>query len=165
MSWPVEITRTFSTVESGADSPLVNKIKCHSSYKKLLNTLFPPESDFMVTPDPLPVNIDGGMDTILSFKVMFQDHHPVLILQVQPRQHLLFTSTREVADKQIRLRMIDLAERMPLLALHGISAIGTKLCFYKFEKVPPRITLNATSPDQEEQLRNRMLRYRGTAQR
>jgi len=138
MPWPSKITRAFATVEGGADI-VVHENQYYGPYNKLLYTLFPPDSDFNVSPNYLRGNFDGIADFIASFEVTFREH-PVLILQVKPPQHLSFNSTRKKADRQIRDRLVDLAEHTPLPILYGISAVGTRLCFYEFEKASRRMT-------------------------
>jgi hypothetical protein len=41
------------------------------------------------------------------------------------------------------------SERAPLFVLYGISAIGTKLCFYKFEKTSRHMTPPCIPSDPE----------------
>ncbi|KAI6031115.1 hypothetical protein PISMIDRAFT_671722 [Pisolithus microcarpus 441] len=136
MPWPTKISRAFAT-EGGPNGAIDNRY--YGAYNKLLYTLFPPDSDFTVSPNYLPSDIDNITDFVALFEVMFRDH-PVLVLQMKPPQCLSMMSAREAADKQMRDRLADLLERALLPVLHGISAIGTKLCFYKLEKASCRIT-------------------------
>ncbi|KAI0290130.1 hypothetical protein BC826DRAFT_1106614 [Russula brevipes] len=138
MPWPSKITRAFATVERGAEVAVYEN-QYSGPYNKLLCTLFPPDSDFIVSPNYIPGNNDGRGGFIVSFEITLH-LRPVLILGVKPPQHLSLISTREAADRQIRRRLIDLSERAPLAILHGISAIGTKLCFYEFENARKRMT-------------------------
>lgn len=168
MPWPSTITRAFATVEGGA-AIAVHENPYYGPYNKLLHTLFPTDSDFIVSPNYIPGNIDGGEDFVVSFETTFRQH-PVLILGVKPSQHLSLNSTREAADRQIRRRLIiDLlgvwrycrlrshdptaeflpSGRAPLPVLYGISAIGTKLCFYEFEKAPMHMTPRRIPNDPE----------------
>ncbi|KAI0029630.1 hypothetical protein K488DRAFT_55995, partial [Vararia minispora EC-137] len=66
--------------------------------------------------------------------------YPVLVLEIKPPHHLLLISTREVADRLIRRRLVDLSECSLLPVLYGISAMGTKLCFYELEKASRRMS-------------------------
>jgi hypothetical protein len=166
MPWPSKITRAFSTVEGGADI-VIHDNRFYGPYNKLLYTLFPADSDFIVSPNYIPGNNDGGADFIISFEINLR-RRPVFIIDVKPPQHLSFNSTREAADRQIRRRLVDLSgvcsgvvadcalmhlpadslpsELAPLPVLYGISAIGTKLCFYEFAKVPRRLTPRRLTP-------------------
>ena len=158
MPWPSKITGAFATVKRGADL-ICYENYYYAPYNKLLYTLFPPDSDFLILPNYLPGGRDDGDKFIVSFEINFRQH-PVLILQVKPSQCLSYPSTRGTADKQVRYRLVDLlggwrccrmcsrdltadflpSESAPLPVLYGISAIGTKLCFYELEKAPRRIT-------------------------
>ncbi|KAF8332513.1 hypothetical protein F5887DRAFT_996703 [Amanita rubescens] len=73
-------------------------------YNILLYSLFPPNTNFMVA--------------------------PLLVLQLKAPGDLQSRSTREASDRQIRTRMTNLSVRCPIPVLHGISAMGTRLCFY-----------------------------------
>ncbi|PCH35861.1 hypothetical protein WOLCODRAFT_156555 [Wolfiporia cocos MD-104 SS10] len=112
MPWPSKITRAFTTVED----IVVHENQYYGSYNKLLYTLFPADSDFIVLPNYIPGNMDGGADFIVSFEITLHQH-PVLVLEVKPPQHLSLISTREAADRQIRRRLVDLSERA-LLPVH-----------------------------------------------
>jgi hypothetical protein len=101
-----EITRAFAAVERGG-GPITHENQYYGPYNKLLNTLFPPDSDFIVSPNYLPVDVDGAADFIITFEVTLHQYH-VLIIEVNPPQHLSFRSTREKADRQIRNRLVDL---------------------------------------------------------
>ncbi|KAH9954090.1 hypothetical protein BC827DRAFT_1348802 [Russula dissimulans] len=138
MPWPSKITRAFATFERGAEF-IVHGNQYHGPYNKVLNTLFPADSDFIVSPNYLPGNIDAGTAFIVSFEVTLR-RHPVFMLEIKPPQHLSLRSTQETADKQIRRRLVDLSELTPLPILYGISAVGTRLCFHEFEKASRRTT-------------------------
>src|SRR5258707_6498970 len=107
MPWPSKITRAFATVEGGADI-VVHENQYYGPYNKLLYTLFPADSDFIVSPNYIPGNNDNGADFIVSFEITLRQH-PVLILGVKLPQHLSLNSTRDAADRQIRRRLVDLS--------------------------------------------------------
>ncbi|KZT03151.1 uncharacterized protein LAESUDRAFT_660259 [Laetiporus sulphureus 93-53] len=147
MPWPSKITRAFATVEEEA-GVIVYENQYYGPYNKLLCTLFPPDSDFIVSPNYLPGNVDGAAGVIISFEITLRQH-PVLVLEVKPPQHLSLDSTREAADRQVRRRLVDLSGRALLPVLYGISAMGTKLCFYEFETAPRRMTPRRIPSDPE----------------
>ena len=120
MPWPSQITSAFATVEGGNDI-VAHRNQYHGPYNKLLYTLFPADSDFIVSPNYVDIlgNTSGDANFFMSFEITFHQH-PVLILEVKPPQQLLFTSKREAADRQIRQRLVDLAES-------GVCCC--KLCF------------------------------------
>ena len=106
MPWPSEITRAFATVGGLADIVIRGK-DYHGPYNKLLSTLFPPDSDFIVSPTYIPHDIDPDADPkLFSFEVMLHEH-PVLVLEIKPPQHLSFDSTRGTADMEIRRHLVD----------------------------------------------------------
>lgn len=145
MPWPSKITRAFATVEQEGDVPVLEN-QYYGPYNKLLYTLFPADTDFIVSPNFLLGNVDGGSDFIVSFEITLRQH-PVLILQVKPPQHLAYPSLREAADRHVRRRLFDVSGRAILPVLYGISAIGTKLCFYEYETVQRRISPRRISND------------------
>jgi len=157
MPWSSKITRAFATIQGGDN---IHENQYYGPYNKLLYTIFPADTDFAVSPNYLPPNDDdGGADFTMSFELTFRQR-PVLILEVKPPQHLLFHLKRETADTHIRCHLIDLSGAWccyrsrprdlttnfllsglaALPVLYGISAIGTRLCFYEFEKGPRRMT-------------------------
>ncbi|KIJ47999.1 hypothetical protein M422DRAFT_163242 [Sphaerobolus stellatus SS14] len=125
--WPYKIIRQFNTVprnpsESDYDGP----------YNKLLYTLFPPDSDFVVAPQFLPDSRNSA-DFFVMFEILLVNR-PVLILEFRPPSHRNFLSKRRAADEQIRSRMTDLVgKNLPLETLYAVSALGTKLCFYSLD--------------------------------
>lgn len=107
--WPDKIIRQFATVPANP-----SEVDFHGPYNKLLNTLFPADTDFVVvlryyTPP------DGrcAADAVFMFEILL-DTKPVLILQLVPPQHLEYISKRRAADEWLRVRMADLrCERHP----------------------------------------------------
>ncbi|KAH9957035.1 hypothetical protein BC827DRAFT_1228390 [Russula dissimulans] len=144
-----EITRAFAAVERGG-GPITHENQYYGPYNKLLNTLFPLDNDFIVSPNYLPVDMEGAADFIVTFEVTLHQY-PVLVIEIKPPQHLSFCSTREKADRQIRNRLVDLWKvwHTPLPILYGISAVGTRLCFYEFEKASRRTTPRFIPSDPE----------------
>ena len=115
---------------------------------KLLNTLFPPDSDYTVAPQLYSV-WDSRDSVDFIFEVLLEDK-PVLFLEIKEPRKIAFKSAREEADNQMRKRMRDLAPSCPLDTLNGVSAFGTRLAFYAYDKqtaiLPKRI-----SPDPERE--------------
>ncbi|KAI6026977.1 hypothetical protein EDC04DRAFT_2573486, partial [Pisolithus marmoratus] len=93
-------------------------------------------------------------DVEVTFAVILQDHI-VFVLELKPPSHFAFPSAREVADRQIRDRPKDVGSSCslhcthlrqltvlnytdcPLLTLHAISVMGTKLSFYTKDHSDP----------------------------
>ncbi|KAI6096828.1 hypothetical protein F5141DRAFT_1220394 [Pisolithus sp. B1] len=83
MPWSTETTRTFAAINKVANRSFDDWQNDGGPYKKLLHTLSPVYSDFLVSHDFLPVDIGGGADAILSFEVTLRQH-PVFVPQIQP---------------------------------------------------------------------------------
>ena len=168
MPWPSQITSAFAAVEGGNDI-VVHNNRYHGPYNKLLYTLFPADSDFIVSSNyvDIPGNNDSDADFFISFEITLHQH-PVLILEVKSSQQLLFPSRREAANRQIRQHLVDLSEsgvcccklcshgltgdflpsgHATLPILYGISAMGTKLCFYEFERALKHMSPHCTPND------------------
>ncbi|KAH0826622.1 hypothetical protein J3R83DRAFT_4987 [Lanmaoa asiatica] len=88
--WPSKTARAFATVEGGADIVHGNQYYGPGPYNRLLYTLFPADSDFIVSPNYAPGNTDSGADFIVSSEIILKVKHP---------QHLSLKSTREAADR------------------------------------------------------------------
>ena len=58
----------------------------------------------------------------------------MFFLQIQEPRKITVPSAREEADDQMRKRMRDLAPFCPLDILNGVSAFGTRLSFYSYDK-------------------------------
>ncbi|KAK0211988.1 hypothetical protein IW262DRAFT_1412865 [Armillaria fumosa] len=119
-------------------------------YNKLLHSLFPADSDYTVAPQLHSLlNSCDSADFIIEFEVLLEDK-PMLLLQIEEPRKAVLNSAREVADDQIRKRMRDLAPSCPLDTLHAVSAFGTRLSFYQYDRetriIPSRIT-----PDPERE--------------
>ncbi|KAI5887293.1 uncharacterized protein SCHCODRAFT_01105701, partial [Schizophyllum commune H4-8] len=103
---------------------------------KLLHVLFPPQGKYVVTPNYLPaLDAYGSSEPVVSYEVHIRNG-PVLVLQVRPRSHLNIKSQRAAADRQLAQRMLDIQASSPLsIEFYGISAMGTKICFYTYDRV------------------------------
>jgi len=106
----------------------------YAPYNKLLNTVFPVDSDFTVAPQsyPLPTSRDS-IDFVIEYVVLLQNM-PVYILEIKEPSKIHFLSSRQEADKQIRTRLRDLREQCKLDIFYGTSAYGTQFCVYQSDK-------------------------------
>ncbi|KAG8905481.1 hypothetical protein FRB99_008877 [Tulasnella sp. 403] len=100
----------------------------HGAYNKLLYSLFPAETAFTVVPRYIPASRESA-GFIAYFEVLLEDK-PVFILALKSPGDILYPSKRELADRQVRERIKDLIDDCPIAALHAVSAMGTKLCFF-----------------------------------
>ena len=123
--WSNNVLNRFKAVP---DNPRENDF--YAPYNKLLSILFPADSQYTVAPQANPYNNSKeSVDFIIEFHV-FYDSVPVFVVEVKGSSALVYPSTREEADVQMRGRLRDLVGQCPLSNLRGVSAIGTKLCFY-----------------------------------
>jgi len=122
--WPANVLIQFQIVP-----PNPVEADFHGPYNKLLNTLFPPQSEFTVVPQYLPHSDRGAADYIVLYEIQLRNM-PVFVLELKPPNHLDSLSKRHDADAQLRDRMAHLSSHCPLPTLHAVSAIGTRLCFY-----------------------------------
>ena len=149
MPWPDKVLRQFQAVPTNP-----SESDFHGPYNKLLYTLFPSDTDFTVVPQYLQHASSKASDYIVTFEV-FLSNRPVFILNLKPPTHLTFISTRQAADQQVRERLSDLASKQwivtnelnmttdewsgqcPISTLHAVSAMGTRLCFYRLDTTNP----------------------------
>ena len=99
--WPEKVLRQFATVP-----PNPTESEFQAPYNKLLNTLFPVDSGFVVVPQYLP-DSRNATDFIVMYEILLVDK-PVFVLELKPPSHLKTLSKRQAADEQIRMRMGDL---------------------------------------------------------
>jgi len=128
--WPEKVIRQFSTVPQ-----FPSEADYHGPYNKLLYTLFPPDTDFVVVPQRFPQSKNAA-----DFVFMYEIRHgtrPVLVIELMPPRHLSLLSKRQEADLQVRSRFFDVAASCPIGTLYGISAMGTKLRFYTLDLTLP----------------------------
>ncbi|KAF9442196.1 hypothetical protein P691DRAFT_681983, partial [Macrolepiota fuliginosa MF-IS2] len=57
-------------------------------------------------------------------------NRPVFVLALKAPRELAYISNRQDADEQMRRRLTDLRDTRPIPTLHGVCAMGTRLCFY-----------------------------------
>lgn len=139
--------RQFDIAKAGNDA-LENVL--HAPYNKLLNTLFPVDTDFTVIPNFQEINsTKGASDYLVTFE-LFLENQPVFVLELKREKDFSVRSKRTTADDQLRGRLGDLIgdallplfslsnlfviDACPLPVLRGVSASGTKLCFYSITK-------------------------------
>ncbi|KAI9566198.1 hypothetical protein HD554DRAFT_2194495 [Boletus coccyginus] len=155
MPWPAEVVRQFQT-----SSPNADEGDFLGPYNKVLNILFPPDTDFTIVPQYLKPDFVGLSGYIFSFEIFFKNW-PVFILQLKRPGTLKYQSSRAIADEVIRARVADSADDRPVPILHAVSAFGTRLSFYHLDTanaaagiiilpmrtIPPRPPgLNDTAP-------------------
>lgn len=106
MPWPEKVIRQFQSIPP---NPIEGDF--HGAYNKLLNILFPPDSDFTVVPQYLKPASLKSADYIVTFEIILENK-PVFILELKKPADLNFISMRQAADVQIRERLGDLAGQL-----------------------------------------------------
>ncbi len=134
MPWPEKVIHQFQTIPP-------NPIECdfYGAYNKLLNTLFPPDTDFTVVPwqyidigNPQvpwqdldleslkPFHFDIHQDIhqdirqIVAFEVVLENK-PVFFLELKKPTDLASKSSRQAADMEIREDLVNVASQLRTL--------------------------------------------------
>ena len=102
--WPVKVQRQFDIAAAG-NNALENVL--HAPYNKLLNTLFPVDTDFTVIPNFQETNSTNGAEYLVTFEI-FLENRPVFLLALKRVRDFSVRSKRKAADDQLRGRLGDL---------------------------------------------------------
>ena len=103
--WPATVQRQFEIAQALGKDPLENAL--HAPYNKLLNTLFPVDTDFTVIPNFEEIYSSEGVDYLVTFEI-FLENRPVFVLGLEREIYFSVKSNRETADDQLRRRLGDL---------------------------------------------------------
>jgi len=146
MPWAPTILQQFNIHEAHPD----RENQLYGPFNMLLMELFPHAEGYQVAPQLKGPFTPGAIDYAIMFLVR-KDSQPILFFEIKPFAHLSKISTREHADQQIQHCFNDVIvhERCVIPKLYGISAMGTHLCIYDYEKEtntlsPPLIPHNPT---------------------
>ncbi|PPR00670.1 hypothetical protein CVT26_012327 [Gymnopilus dilepis] len=132
MPWPDYIRDMFDAIPGGLNDATDESL-FYGPYCNLLLYLFPPTEKYMITPQFKRPPEGWAIDFVTIFVVQ-KAFHPVFFLEVKPPGHYALRSTRAAADDQMRKRFFDLADVVELPVIHGVSALGTRLCFYEYTR-------------------------------
>ncbi|KAF9514296.1 hypothetical protein BS47DRAFT_1453681, partial [Hydnum rufescens UP504] len=121
---PEKVIHQFQTIP-----PRSTESDFHGPYNKLLNTLFPPDTDFTVMSQYLQPAFNTWADYTVSFEV-FLENKPVLILQLKKPADLAWISSRKQLMRILECELADIVHECLIPTLHAVSAMGTRLCFY-----------------------------------
>jgi hypothetical protein len=105
MPWTNKIIRSFQTVPINP-----SETDFHGPYNKLLNTLFPSDTDYTVVPHYVPGSVES-LDPIFRYEVLFEnklENKTVFMLDLKSPGQLCYISRREEADRHIRRQLGDL---------------------------------------------------------
>ncbi|KAI6104763.1 hypothetical protein EDD16DRAFT_1636142 [Pisolithus croceorrhizus] len=124
MTLPAQVILLFQAIPP---NPRENDLS--GAYNKLLNCLFPPDTDFTVTPQCLIPSSQSRHFTA-SFAV-FHRTNLVFVLRVKTPTNLMYISSCQSSDHSYNHSWNP--DQCPIPALHAVSAMGTRLCFYQVD--------------------------------
>ena len=144
--WPAYVLETFEAIPGGVNAPTDESL-FYGPYNTLLTYLFPPTERYMISPQFKRPPEGWSIDFTTVFIVQ-KAFHPVFFLEIKPPSDYTHRSSRAAADTQMRTQFFDLADVVDLPVIHGVSALGTRLCLYSYQRhnntlTPPRIPPDA----------------------
>jgi hypothetical protein len=127
MVWRDYIRRQFDNV----DRATTNENEFYAAFNSLLFSLFPPEEDYDICPQ---FNAVAG---VIDFAVTHNAIRPIPIffIEIKVPSNLDHIAARALADGQMRQRFTAIRDAftpIPLPALIGISAMGTRFSVYRY---------------------------------
>jgi len=129
MPWDEFILEQF---ESAIPLGEYDESQYYGPYNSLLHDLFPAKEHYMVVPQKRPRQLES-VDFTTIFLIQRRGH-PVFFVEIKATGHIRNDFSRSAADQQMRERVYALRNDIEIPILYGVSAIGTKLCFYKYTK-------------------------------
>ncbi|KAF8885408.1 hypothetical protein CPB84DRAFT_1788435 [Gymnopilus junonius] len=138
MPWPAYVLEAFEAIPGGVDAPTDESL-FYGPYNMLLTYLFPPTERYMISPKFKRPPEGWSIDFTTIFIVQ-KAFHPVFFLEIKPPGDYVHRSTRAAVDSQMRTRFFDLVDAVELPVIHGVSALGTRLCFYSYDTVNNTLT-------------------------
>ncbi|KAF8577922.1 hypothetical protein K439DRAFT_1396071 [Ramaria rubella] len=142
MPWPTLAQQVFEMIKEGtwnsfSSHPQPDGAQYMEPYNMLLPSLFP---EFIMNHRFFPYVDTQELseetvppDVIPSFLIMAPEFAPVFLLMIADPRGLGTSAIRALADEQIRARMREVAPECPIPVLHAVSAMGTRLAFYRME--------------------------------
>jgi len=100
---------------------------------RLRLSLFPPTDNYMISPQ-FKRPPEGWSIHFTTVFIVQRAFHPVFFLEIKPPGDYTHRSSRAAANDQMRTRFFDLADVVELPVIHGVSALGTRLCFYSYTR-------------------------------
>ena len=130
MPWDEFILEQFETAIPLGE---YDESRYYGPYNTLLTKLFPGEEHYMVVPQYKRPRQLESVDFTTIFLIQ-RRKHPVFFVEVKAAGHIHNDFSRAAVDQQMRERVYALRNDIEIPILYGVSAIGTKLCFYKYTK-------------------------------
>ena len=130
MPWKDYILEQFESVIPLGET---DESQYYGPYNTLLVKSFPGKEHYMVIPQYKRLRRPESVDFTTIFLIQRQQH-PVFFVEIKAAGHIRNNSSRADADQQMQQMFYALMNDVEISILHGVSAIGTKLCFYKYTK-------------------------------
>ncbi|KAF8633627.1 hypothetical protein AX17_004419 [Amanita inopinata Kibby_2008] len=111
----------------------------YGAYNMLLLHAFPGSEGYVVQPQKAAPNAShNALASIMYLRVNFHGQ-PIFFVEIKPAMAIESLSERADADKHLRSRLECSLNQNPS-KLYGLSAFGTKLCFYCLDKTTKSVT-------------------------
>lgn len=133
--WSTKILNAFEAARADPDANTKEAV-WHGAYNKLLNTVFPVDTDYTVEPQYITEGTGRDSTDFVFVVTMYLKRHPVFFLELKAPGKFALTSDRSRSDRQMRQRVLDWEKVLEIPELYGVSAYGTRLAFYKYTKAP-----------------------------
>ncbi|KIJ53221.1 hypothetical protein M422DRAFT_25682 [Sphaerobolus stellatus SS14] len=131
MPWPPYVLEAFEAIPGGINGATDESL-FYGPYNTLLGFLFPPTDHYMITPQFKRPPEGWSIDFTTVF-IVRKAFHPVFFIEIKPPADHARRSSRAAADGQMRTCFFDLVDAVQLPVLYGVSALGTRLCFYSYQ--------------------------------
>ena len=118
----------------------------YGPYNALLGHIFPVDERYIVVPQSKRLKKSVDLTTVF---VVRHNRKLVFFIEVKPLGHMENASKRSATGEEMRARYNTLFDDVEINVLYGVSAIGTRVCFYKWTKETREIMPKAipSSPD------------------
>ncbi|KAF8424066.1 hypothetical protein EV426DRAFT_100488 [Tirmania nivea] len=141
MAWDAYTRKQFATALPQGE---FDESKFYGLYNGLFN-MFLKREDFMVVPQFKRSEYSKAAVHFTTVFIVRHNEYPVFSWRLNPLD--ISYSAREAADLQMREWFRILFDDVEISILYGVSAIGTRLCIYTWNKESRRITPNAIPID------------------
>ncbi|KAK7692125.1 hypothetical protein QCA50_003744 [Cerrena zonata] len=141
-SWPHLLVDSFANVASTTQSGKT----IYGPWNRLLNTLFPPDTQFEVVPH---YSISNDATDVMIFLLIYIETSPIFLVELKQPSDFRYSSKRQEADIKMRQCFLDCVDEMQIPVLHGVSVFGTKMAFYRLNKTSHVLEPRKIVPDRD----------------
>jgi hypothetical protein len=129
MAWPDFVREHFEIVPANS----TDESEYYGPYNAILNYLFPITKHYQIAPQYKGPVFPGSVDYTTLF-IVLRRKHLVFFIEMKAPNHIDTISKRATADSQMRDRFRALEASLVIPKLYALSALGTRLCIYNFDK-------------------------------